>query len=163
MAVWAAAAVGFGALLALAERDRGPLDDADPARQRPGLVHLGALPEPAPQLSAAVPARGRRTVVFFERPERLAALCEAIAGHRFARGAAVAVVVSGAAGGCAGAAEVLDPTGSLARPFGLSSPRDGGGPVGYVVVDASGRIRYRTLDPTVAHNLDEVDPIVAST
>lgn len=73
------------------------------------------------------------------------------------------MVVSGGGGRCPATPVVVDPTGSLARRFGLRRPRDGGPPVGYVVVDARGLIRYRTLDPTVTRNLDEVDTIVAAT
>lgn len=163
VAIWVGAAVGFGALLALAESARSPLDDPDPARQRPGVVDLGALPTPAPRLTAEVPGRGQATVIFFERPDRLAPLCGAIARHRLARGALAAVVVSEPAVSCPVAPVVVDPTASLARRFGLPVPRDGGPPVGYVVVDARGLTRYRTLDPAVSRNLPEVDTILAST
>lgn len=36
---------------------------------------------------------------------------------------------------------------SIARAFNLRKPVDGGYPVGYVVIDSSGFIRFRTLDP----------------
>jgi len=35
--------------------------------------------------------------------------------------------------------------------------------MGYAVVDAHGLIRYRTLDPAVADELDEVKTIVGAT
>ena len=57
-------------------------------------------------------------------------------------------------------AMVGDPTGALAAQFGLDRPRDGGAPVGYAVVDGRGDIRYRTLDPSVAAQLDEIDTIL---
>ncbi|MGH9223901.1 MAG: hypothetical protein ACRD2W_09010 [Acidimicrobiales bacterium] len=163
MAAWLVAALGLGGLLLLAERARSPLDDPDPARQRPGLLDLGALPAPAPQVTEQVPSLGRPAVIFFERPERLGRLCTALARHRLARDAAAAIVVSGPGGRCADPVVVVDPTRALQRRYGLPSPPDGGPAVGYAVVDAGGRIRYRTLDPTVAHNLAEVDTIVAAT
>lgn len=40
-----------------------------------------------------------------------------------------------------------DIDGSLARSVGLHRPIDGGPPVGYVLIDSQGYIRFRTLDP----------------
>lgn len=75
----------------------------------------------------------------------------------------VAVVASGDGAACGpGATVVVDPTAAYASRFGLDVPRDGGPPVGYAVVDAEGRIRYRTLDPGVATRLGEVATIVAA-
>lgn len=160
VAVWLVSAVLLGSLLVLAALARGPLDDPDPARQRPGLLDLGALPSPAPRISAEVPAPGRAALVLFERVDRLGGLCEALGHHRFASGAVV-VVVPGPGGRCApGIAVIGDPTGALAAQFGLDRPRDGGAPVGYAVVDGHGDIRYRTLDPSVATQLDEIDTIL---
>lgn len=164
VAVWLASAVLLGGLLVLSAQARGPLDDPDPARQRPGLLDLGALPSPAPRVSAEVPGPGRAALVLFERPDRLAGLCEALGHHRFVRSAVVVVVVPGLVGRCApGTAVIGDPTGALAAQFGLDRPRDGGAPVGYAVVDGRGDIRYRTLDPSVAAQLDEIDTILRAT
>jgi len=162
--VWFACAVLLGALLVLSAQARGPLDDPDPARQRPGLLDLGALPSPAPRVSAEVPTPGRAALVLFERPDRLARLCEAIGRHRFADSALVVVVAPGPGGACApGVAVVEDPTGALAAQFGLDRTRDAGAPVGYAVVDGQGEIRYRTLDPSVAARLGEIDTILRAT
>ncbi|MFP5377084.1 MAG: hypothetical protein ACLGIO_09950 [Acidimicrobiia bacterium] len=161
--VWAAAAVGFAALLVLADAAGGPLHDPDPARERPGVLDLDGLPAPAPQVVAGVPAPGRRAVVFFARPDGVAALCGALARGPLPSDVDVAVVASGDGASCgAGAALVVDPTVTYARRFGLDVPRDGGAPVGYAVVDAGGRIRYRTLDPGVGTRLGEVATIVAA-
>ena len=161
VAVWVGLAVAVAALLAVAERARGPLDDPDPARQRPGLLDLGALPSPSPQVVAGVPAAGRRAVVFFERPERLERLCRALSRDRLLAEVDVAIVVSEEDGGCAlDVPVVVDPTATYARRFGFEVPRDGGAPVGYAVVDSAQRIRYRTLDPHLAEGLDEVATIV---
>lgn len=159
--VWLAAAVGFGLLLVLARSASDPLDDPDPARQRPGILDLGALPTPAPQVTANVPAPGRRAVVFFERPERLERLCRALQGDPLAQDVDVVVVVSGEGGRCPSDTTVLiDPRAALARRFGLEVPQGGGTPVGYAVVDSHQRIRYRTLDPHAADGLDEVATMV---
>ena len=162
--VWSACAVLLGALLVLSAQARGPLDDPDPARQRPGLLDLGVLPSPAPRVSAEVPTPGRAALVLFERPDRLARLCEAIGRHRFTDGAVVVVVAPGPGGACApGVAVIGDPTGALAAQFGLDQTHDGGAPVGYAVVDGHGDIRYRTLDPSVAAQLGEIDTILRAT
>jgi hypothetical protein len=36
---------------------------------------------------------------------------------------------------------------TIARAFDLRKPVDGGYPVGYVLIDSSGSVRFRTLDP----------------
>ena len=159
--VWLVVAVGFGALLAVARASAGPLDDPDPAQQRPGLVDLGALPVPAPPVSDGVPTGGREAVVFFVRPAGLQALCEAVPDADLEGEPDVAVVVAGPVAPCAaGVAVVADPQGHLAQAYGLRVPADRGAPVGYAVVDDAGRIRYRTLDPEVDDLLVEVDTIL---
>lgn len=160
--VWAGAAWGFAVLLVIAGHARGPLDDPDPARQRPGFVDLGTLPVPAPEVVDGIPAIGRRAVVFFERPAGLARLCRALEASTLGRHADV-VVVSADGGPCEGGARLAgDPASSYARRVGMDVPRDGGPPVGYAVVDSAQRIRYRTLDPHVADGLGEVATILAA-
>ncbi len=159
--VWLAVAVGFGALLVVARSAEGPLDDPDPAFQRPGLLDLGDLPRPAPAVTGDVPAPGREAVVFFVRPDGLQPLCDAAAGADFDGGPDLVVIVAGPAGSCAGDLPVVvEPTGRLAEGYGLREPADGGPPVGYAVVDPAGQIRYRTLDPEVDDLLSEVDTIL---
>ncbi len=159
--VWLGAAVGFGLLLVVAEGARGPLDDADPAHQRPGILDLGALPGPAPQVTADIPAPGRRAVVFFERPGEIKRLCRALQADPLPKDVDVAVVTPAEGGPCPGhTTVVVDPTAALVGRVGLGSPRGGGTPVGYAVVDSRQRIRYRTLDPHLADGLGEVATIV---
>lgn len=160
IAAWAAAAVGLGFVLAAAS-PRGPLDDPDPARQRPGFLDGGGLPAPAPDIGGEIPVPGRRAVVFFVRPQQIAALCRDLAGNSLAHRASLAVVVSSSATCPASAVLVVD-RGALAQRFGMPSPHDRGPPVGYAVVDATGRVRYRTLDPDVAGHLDEVAAILGA-
>jgi hypothetical protein len=161
MAVWVAAAVLFGGVLVAARAAEGPLDDPDPALQRPGFVDAGPLPSPAPTVTDDVPAEGRPSVVFFSRPDRLGPLCHALSSQDLGDDIAVVIVVAGADQGCPGGTPVIeDPGVAIARRYGLRQPRGGGPPVGYAVVDADRRIRYRTLDPTVHAELAEVATIL---
>ena len=155
-------AVVFGGLLTVAQAADTGLDDPDPARQRPGFLDLGSLPLPAPPLASGLPTTGRRTVAFFVRPDRLDEVCRALSGGHRLRRTSVVIVVSGP-GACEGVPTVADRGTQLARSYGLRRPRDGGPPMGYAVVDAHGLIRYRTLDPAVADELDEVKTIVGAT
>lgn len=162
--VWLVVAAGFGALLAVARASAGPLDDPDPAHQRPGLLDLGELPVPAPPVSEGVPAPGTEAVVFFVRPAGLQALCGALNDAGLEGEPDLVVVVAGPVAPCAtDVAVVTDQRGRLADAYGLRPPADRGAPVGYVVVDEAGRIRYRTLDPEVADLLGEVDTILRAT
>ncbi len=159
--VWVAAAVFFGSLLAVARAAEGPLDDTDPALQRPGFLDAGALPIPASNVTDDVPTPGRRSVVFFTRPDRLGRLCHAVGSHDFDDEVDVVIVVSGTDGRCAGGTRVLtDPATTRAERYGMREPRGGGAAVGYAVVDADGLVRYRTLDPAIHDELGEVDTIL---
>ncbi len=162
--IWLVAAVGLGLLLVVARLARDPLDDRDPAWQRPGFLDAGELPVPAPQVAPGVPADGRPTVVIFERADRLAELCRALKGAALpGRPATAVVVVDATTGRCDGAGTVVgDPQRELAQAYGLRPTRGGGPPVGYAVVDGGGAIRYRTLDPAVADQLAEVATMVAA-
>lgn len=161
---WALVVGVLGALLVVAGRARSPLDDPDPARQRPGFLDAVGRPSPAPQVTPALPSAGRPAVVFFVRPLLAAPLCGAITRNPSLRGRAeLAVVVSGSAAPCGDVPVVTDVAGALATGFGLRHPRDGGPPVGYAVVDRAGRIRYRTLDPSVVSGLREVETMVKAT
>lgn len=167
VSVWVVAAVALGSLVTLAENARGPLDDPDPAQQRPGFLDGFDLPAPAPRVDPLVPRQGRRAVVFFERRARLVELCPALEGSDLFDAADVAVVVAGAEVGaeidCGGATVVADPSGQIADAFALRRPAGGGPPTGYAVVDRDGQIRYRTIDPSAADELGEVRTIVDAT
>lgn len=118
-------------------------------------------PTPAPQVSPGWPVAGRPGVVFFVRPRFLVPLCQAIAATpSLGSRAELAVVSSQASATCTALLAVTDGDGSLAAGFGMRRPRDGGPPVGYAVVDRTGRVRYRTLDPGVVSGLREVEAIV---
>jgi hypothetical protein len=158
VAMWLMVAAGFGLLLA-GTGARGGLDDPDPARQRPGILDGDGLPAAAPQLDG-VPARGRPGVIFFVRSDHARALCREMSRGGVPAKAAVTVVVAESSPNCPpGVGTVID-GGWLAQRFGMPVPVDGGPAVGYALVDAQGRIRYRTLDPTVARHLGEVATMV---
>jgi hypothetical protein len=162
--LWVVVVGALGVLMALAARAGSPLDDPDPARQRPGFLDAVGRPTPAPTVAPGVPSPGRRAVVFFVRPQLAAPLCRAIAADpSLRRRADLAVVSSGPAPTCPGAGSVPDGGGGVASAFGMRRPRDGGPPVGYAVVDRAGRVRYRTLDPSVVHGLREVETMVKAT
>lgn len=162
LAMWLLAAVVLGGLLVIAQLRRSPLDDPDPAYQRPGILDLGALPVPAPTVAGDIPRHGRPAVVFFERPSLLPGLCQALPGTGLVTTADLVIVIPAEGAGCGAVPVVVDPYVGLAEAYGMRLPSDGGPPVGYAVVDGQGRIRYRTLDPTVAAELPEVATILAA-
>lgn len=165
--VWCAAALFFGVLLGVARATEGPLDDPDPAFQRPGFLDVGALPQPAPAVDAAATVAGHRTVVFFERADRVEDLCDAVTEFRFDQDVQLVIVVddqtadSTTLGRCRPDVPVVVAE-DLADGFGIRRPRGGGAPVGYAVVDERGQIRYRTLDPAVTSLLGEVETILGA-
>ncbi|MDP9403384.1 MAG: hypothetical protein M3P85_08620 [Actinomycetota bacterium] len=164
LAVWLATAVVLAVLLLVARAARTGGDDADQARQRPGFLDAGALPVPAPSV-AGLPKPGRRAVVFFAREDVAGELCQELAGSPpiLDRADAAVVVAGTPPPTCPPAPVVADQDGVLARAYGLPTPRDGGPPTGYAVVDSEGRVRYRTLDPEVVAELAEVATILRAT
>jgi hypothetical protein len=162
LVIWLLAATVLGGLLAAAEFTRGPLDDPDPAQQRPGILDLGLLPEPASAVSESIPRLGRPAVVFFGRPDMVDALCRALPNTGLSGDADLVIVLPTGTAECRAVPVIEDPDGSLAEGYGMRSPIADGSPVGYAVVDDRGRIRYRTLDPAVITELGEVRTIVAA-
>ncbi len=160
-AVWLVAAVASIVLLVVIQLFQGPADDPDPAYQRPGVLDLAALPAPAPAVTPRVPGPGRAAVVFFERPDSLAVLCGVLPGTGLAGEAELVVVASGPVTECGAVPVVVDPAGRIAQGYGMRTPIDGGPPVGYAVVDATGSIRYRTLAPEISE-LQEVSVVLGA-
>lgn len=159
--VWLVAAVASVALLVVIQLFQGPADDPDPAYQRPGVLDLAALPAPAPAVTPQLPRPGRPAVVFFERPDSLAALCAALPGTGLTGEAELVVVASGPVTECGAVPVVADPAGRIAQGYGMRTPIDRGPPVGYAVVDATGSIRYRTLAPEISE-LQEVSVMLGA-
>jgi hypothetical protein len=164
LAVWLIAVGGLGILLLVAQAARSPLDDADPSLQRPGFLDAFGRPTLAPAVTSGVPEPGRRAVVLFVRPALVVPLCRALGARpSLGRRAALAMVSPTPGGACPEAPVVADPGGSLGLSYRLRRPRDGGPPVGYAVVDSAGRVRYRTLDPSLINGLAEVETILRAT
>ncbi len=163
---WAAAALVLGVLLAVSRAGYSGLDDPNQGFQRPGLLDVGSLPAHPPPVTANIPRAGRRAVVFFARPGDVARLAAALASASdLRREAEVAVVVAGPVTSPTepgGVVVVADPGGGLAAGYGMRTPRDGGPPVGYAIVDRSGRVRYATIDPGDASRLREVRTVLSA-
>lgn len=64
VAIWLVTAVLLSGLLAVGRLTRTSGDDPDPGRQRPGILDLGALPEPAPDVPGVDLRSGQAAVVF---------------------------------------------------------------------------------------------------
>lgn len=153
--VWIVAVGVMTALVVISVATRTGGDDPDQGRQRPGILDLGALPLPAPEIPG-LDFGGEEAVVFFAG-RKAADLCAALAEPPQELAEAKLVVVAEEPLECGPtAAPVRMSPVTAAEAYGLATPRDGAAPLGYAIVDASGRIRYRTLDPEVASMLGEV-------
>lgn len=161
--IWLGAVAILGLLVAVSHATREGADDPDPARQRPGILDVGDLPAPAPELRPGVPASGVPSVVFFAG-RKLDELCRALNGRTWQPASTeVYVVTDLPRNRCGTDVEVVE--GSVSRAanaFGLPRPRDGKSPLGYAIVDERGFIRYRTLDPGTPTLLAEVDTMLAA-
>lgn len=146
---WITVALLLGGLLAFADYRRNPLNDPDQARQRTGVL-LPTAQEPAPRIPALNIA-GRPVVIIFDRTLAGRHLFHDLADQSdLTRNAELLVVTSDGSRPVVetGIDHMLaDQDESIARAFDLRKPVDGGYPVGYVLVDSSGFIRFRTLDP----------------
>lgn len=147
--IWLAVAGAMGGLLGLAEYHRNPLNDPDPSRQRTGVL-LPAGNERSPSMGPQ-PNPGREAAIIFARSLKGRHLFPDLADQSDLSRKADLVVVT--QDGSRPVIEtgvdrfLMDPDGSLAQMLGLRGPIDGGYPVGYVLIDAHGFIRFRTLDP----------------
>jgi hypothetical protein len=165
MRVWLVVAVGIGILLGVSEYARNPLHDPDQAQQRTGML-LPAQTYLAPSITDA-PRRGQRTVVLFTRSLQDQHLFHDLADQADLVEEADLIVVT--ADGSKPLitngikAFVADPDGAWAHAFGLNRPVDGGAPIGYVIVDSHGYIRYRTLDPGFMHHTHELRLMLGGT
>lgn len=114
------------------------LDDPDPARQRSGVVTGAASAPLGPaELRQRLPDGG---VVFLERDDRAGPLCEALQASAL-DWRAVIVTTGDPPPACASVAIAGVAASNAARAVRLPRPRDGGAPVGYVILDEAGRIR----------------------
>lgn len=151
--VWVGSVALLGAVVAASTLTLTGGDDRDPGRQRPGILDLGELPVPAPDIPG-IESDGKKAVVFFAG-RSVNKFCKALQDLPEELDATV-IVVSDRRRACGNVTTVsLSPTES-AEAYGLDKPRDGGAPLGYAIVDRTGLIRYRTLDPVVTTTFQEV-------
>lgn len=160
--VWfASLAVVLTVVVVWVVRPPGPLDQADPAYQRDGLLLDGAV---VPREVAGVDFGGRPVVLVFDRslPDR-DALAEWVAA--VPQEAVVRFVLPEPAPrsfDLPGLEIVVDPGGRLADAVDLPTPVDQGSGIGYAVVDSDRQVRYSTLDPVYLTNAFEIATIVGS-
>lgn len=167
MIAWLLVGAVFGALTVASRVAVSPLDDPDPARQRPGYLDDSGSPYIAVPLAPNLPPRASRAVLLFTRPALEPALMVAIqADPGLTAAARVVVVVCGDRPLVASSSyiAVLEEGAACpaARLYRMRSPRDGGAPVGYAIVSSSGLVRYTTLDPGDADHLSEVVTLTRS-
>lgn len=148
--IWLGVALLFGGLLTGAEYARNRLDDPDPARQRSGYL-LPSKTYPAPKIIPGFPRPGHRLVVLFHRSVDRQMLFHDLAMQSDLDVMADVIFISqdGSRPVITNGVDLLlgDAKGKIVKAYGLNTPLDGGYPVGYVIVDSDGFIRYRTLDP----------------
>jgi hypothetical protein len=162
LVAFALAALALSVVVLVIVPDPGPLDAPDEGSQRSGLLTPAGQAERVASLELPGAPVGRRPVLLvFDR--------DVPSPGRFRRFLAelpdVAVVLSvpagSSAGQLAGVPVVTEPR-RLADAVGLATPRDGGAPVGYAVIDEQARIRYATLDPLYLEHADEAATMLAA-
>lgn len=161
---WAAAAAVLAVLVLAVVPGPGALDDPHEGDQRPGFLQD---PDEARSVRGlalpGAPAGRWPVVVIFDR--RVPGSEEL---ERFTRNVPKAVdVVLVAADGKPRSFQgrvrgITGDGGRVARAVGMPTPRDGGPPVGYAVIDAAGRVRYATLDPEYSEHGFEVDIVAGA-
>ena len=154
---WVAALAAVLAFVVIAlVRPPGPLDDADPAFQRDGLLLDGPV---VPGEVVGVTFGDRPVVLLFVRElpqaDELTPWLQAVPDR-----ADVRVVVPQPTTTQLPVPIVADPLNKLAETVDMPEPVDGGRPVGYAVVDSERVVRYATLDPSYLTNAFEVTTIV---
>jgi len=137
-----------------------------PSEARRMLVQPAAAPR-AVQVGDDTPARGFRTVVFFLADGDYPAFVDTLRGwgpladSRAAHPADIVAILPHKPHGPYVITPVgSDPSGTLARAYGIAGAPDGGPPVGYAIVDSQLRVRYATGDPDILDHVDEVAVIL---
>lgn len=156
---WLAMALVLTAVIVVLVGGPGPLDDPQQGRQRPGLLTDAGDAPVVRNLGLPRGSLGQRPVFLaFDRRIPSAAALERILDQVPDDFATVLVVPAAAdlAESDLPLPVVTDARGRLAHAVGLARPKDGGPPVGYVVIDAAVRVRYATLDPDWTDHGDEI-------
>lgn len=158
LAGWLASASVLSVVVIALVGGPGPLDDPHQGDQRAGF--LIDADEARDIRSLGLPGRpvGRRPLLlaFARQPPSAQAVRTALAGvpDAFAR-----FLVLPEAATARPVPTIADPSGRIAQAVGIAEPKDGGAPIGYAMVDASGRVRYVTLDPRWPDHADEIELI----
>jgi hypothetical protein len=161
---WLVTALVLSVAVAVAVGHDGALDDPQPGEQRPGLLTAAedASVLPAVQLPGA-PLGRRPVLLIFDRvgPSAQALTrVQSVLPDDFAT--VVVVPDDRAQRDLRRARLVADPSGRLARAVGMPTPRDGGPPVGYALIDRRARVRYATLDPEYTEHAFEVEVLAGA-
>lgn len=161
LGIWLVTAMLFGVAMLVADQIGSPLDDPDLAMQRSAALDAVGPRSAAPDVTTSIPAAGRITVVFFVRAAQQEPLLVQLSQPGVLPSNVDAAIVGGPVNLSEAPIAVLtDSDRSLARGYGMRTPRDGGYPVGYAIVDTTGVIRYRTLDPQLTRRLADVRTIL---
>lgn len=152
---WLASSVVLVAVVLAVVPRPGPLDDPDSARQRPGVLTAPSDARRVGKLSLPGDSIGRRPVMIFfdRRPPNSEAFRRL---ERRLPAAIATVLVLGHGPRPAGyQAVAVDRHKRIADAVGMRTPKDGGPPVGYAIIDRQARVRYATLDPGYLRHSEE--------
>lgn len=144
---WAAGAIALAVVVLSVVRGQGPLDDPDPAQQRPGFLTSAAGARTVTDLRLPGVVRGRPALVLFDRQRPDSQRLQAALGAVPARIQVVLVISMGGKDRLGRAGVFQEPSERASRVVGLDQPKDGGPPIGYAMIDGQARVRYVTLDP----------------
>lgn len=145
---WLATSAALAAVVLAVVPRPGPLDDPDPAQQRPGFLTAAVDARSVEGLRLPGDPIGRRPVliVFDRKLPDAAAL--ATLERRLPKSLATVVVVAGGVGPARFPVPVvIDRQARIAQRVSMRTPKDDGAPIGYALVDRQARLRYATLDP----------------
>ncbi len=161
LGLWFGVAITLGGLQFIAQASYSKQDDPDQAKQRPGFVTKQTQAAPSIQGISYI---DKPTVIIFDRMAMTTSVFHDLADQAIISQRANLVLVlnqnmkPGITGGVV--KNIIDSDGAIAAAFHFDQPRDGGYPIGYVIIDRQGFMRYRTLDPSYMHHGDEIEIIL---
>lgn len=140
----------------------GPLDHADKAEQRTGILIPASEAVNVTELDLpGDPVGDDRTLVVFDRaapdPDRFREW-----GQALPRGTETVIVLPASAAAHLPAKVVTHDPERMAAALRMDTPQDGGFPIGYAIVDSAGLLRYQTLDPGYLAHPSEVATMVGA-
>ncbi len=159
----AAAAIALSVVVLFVVRDPGPLDNSDEGAQRSGvLIPTGDARRVADLRLPNDPIGRRPVLLIFDRKAPGDGLARLVA--QLPDDAVVVLALPDAPPAAApiAAAAVVGRSPELAAAVGMPSPKEGGPPIGYAVIDEDARLRYRTLDPLYLDHADEITTMLGA-